>query len=73
MTLPTSPAADGYDAGSITILSGLEPVRQRPGMYIGSTGAEGLHHLAAALLADGVDACPPYIRKALRYLRGKLE
>jgi putative ATP-dependent endonuclease of the OLD family len=29
--------------------------------------------LAAALLADGVDACPPYIRKALRYLRGKLE
>ena len=36
---------DSYGAEDIVVLEGLEPVRKRPGMYIGSTGVEGLHHL----------------------------
>src|SRR5262249_41208543 len=39
----------------ITVLEGLEPVRLRPGMYIGSTGPRGLHHLVYEILANSVD------------------
>jgi len=47
--------ASSYTAKDITVLEGLEPVRKRPGMYIGGVGAAGLHHLAWEILDNAVD------------------
>src|SRR6202162_1202091 len=44
-----------YDARSITLLEGREPVRRRPAMYIGSTGERGLHHLVYEVVDNSVD------------------
>ncbi|MBA4754428.1 MAG: DNA topoisomerase IV subunit B [Sphingobium sp.] len=50
---PTS--SSGYDASAIEVLEGLEPVRRRPGMYIGGTDERALHHLASEVLDNSMD------------------
>ncbi|WP_079637379.1 DNA topoisomerase IV subunit B [Sphingopyxis flava] len=51
----SAPSGDSYNASQIEVLEGLEPVRRRPGMYIGGTDERALHHLAAEVIDNSMD------------------
>ena len=51
----TKAPTDEYNSSSITVLEGLEPVRERPGMYIGSLSTKGLNHLIYEIMDNSVD------------------
>src|SRR3989338_8194684 len=57
---------DSYTAKDIYVLEGLDPVRKRPGMYIGSTGVDGLHHLIWEVFDNSIDEAMGGYAKAIR-------
>src|SRR5215217_7373561 len=65
-------AEAAYTAKDISVLEGLEPVRLRPGMYIGSTGSRGFHHLVYEVVDNSVDVMPEQGMSALTVVLTKL-
>ena len=71
----SSNSASKYSAKDIEVLEGLEPVRRRPGMYIGGTDERALHHLAAEVIDNAMDeavACDGFVHRIVNNFRGQM-
>ena len=61
----------GYTAKDIEVLEGLQPVRKRPGMYIGNTNQDGLHHLVNEILDNSIDEVYQGMQRILVFIMQK--
>ena len=68
----TAPKQETYSASDIQVLEGLEAVRARPGMYIGGTDEQALHHLVAEILDNSMDEAVAIFVKAINKYKKQL-
>ena len=68
----TTKKTEEYTAGNLEVLEGLEAVRMRPGMYIGSTGIKGLHHILWEIVDNAIDEAANGYANVMKIITGAI-